>query len=88
MDRLRRLSFGEAAKIAAVWPLVFLGLGAVLYMVFWIWLCALELRYGPTSSGDLQVTILSWPEAVAILFLPPMAFVLVWAVLRVANRAS
>ena len=87
MDRIRRLTLGQAAKIAAIWPLALIGLVALVYAGFWTWLRVLEFRSGPTASGDLVVTVSSTRELVGVVTGPPAAFLLVWAGLRLSKRA-
>ena len=87
MDRIRNLTLGQAAKIAAIWPLALLGLVALVYAGFWIWMRVLERRYGPTASGDLQVTVSSTLQLIAVVVGPSAAFLLLWAGLRLTSRA-
>ena len=87
MDRIRRLTLGQAAKIAALWPLALLGLAALAYAGFWTWLRVLEFRAGPTSSGDLAVAVTLTGRLWGWMVGPPALFLLMWAGLRLTKRA-
>lgn len=87
VDRVRRLSFAQAAKIAAAWPAGLLLLAGVLYIGMWVFGWAVGVL-SHSASFDIHVRIESWGQILAVLVLPPAAFLLAWSLLRLATRAT
>ena len=82
------LSLGQAAKLAAVWPLLVLGLPALLYGAAAGWVLMLNLMSPGNVSADLQMSVTSRGAAVAWLTLPPLCFLGLWSLVRLMKRAT
>ena len=87
MQWIARLSPSQAAGVAIAWPALVIMVIGTLYVgarIYWWWKAR---RIGPTASGDVIVSITSWPTVIALLLGPAAAFLFLWFILRSADRA-
>lgn len=87
MDWFVRLTFAQAAALALGWPVGLLVAGGIFYVGAWARAWWQARRLEPDASGDVIVTVSSWPWLIALLFGPAVAVLLLWVLLRATSGA-
>ena len=80
MHWLARLDRTRALMIAALWP----GLWLILYLLVTRLLPAWMMGHGEEDVIHAEVVLMpgAWPRLVALLMVPPLGFLIAWAVAR------
>ena len=78
MRSLARIDLTRALGIAALWPVMPLVVGVLVTRILPLWM----MRREDVIHVEVVMTPGAWPRLAALLVVPPLGFLITWAVAR------